>query len=165
MYFFCTVYICIYLAPLCRILAYWLMLSVLNTTLNKDYSILFYSVYGTITLHMGVNWSALATQKNHTLYCRSTNIWNIHILQVIHVNQLSCNYCIVCMNLSIIHVTRFNEALVKATYDRWKNIARNWRTYTLLLALHITWPQMARRSVINEFSAVDICNTEFAYFS
>ena len=27
---------------LCPILAYWLMLSVLNTTLNKDYSILFY---------------------------------------------------------------------------------------------------------------------------
>ena len=26
------------------ILAYWLMLSVLNTTLNKDYSILFYSI-------------------------------------------------------------------------------------------------------------------------
>ena len=35
---------CIYFALLCRILAYWLMLSVLNTTLNKDYSILFYSI-------------------------------------------------------------------------------------------------------------------------
>ena len=31
---------CIYFIPICRILAYWLMLSVLNTTLNKDYSIL-----------------------------------------------------------------------------------------------------------------------------
>ena len=28
----------------CRILACWLMLSVLHTTLNKDYSILFYSI-------------------------------------------------------------------------------------------------------------------------
>ena len=40
----CTLLHCIYFAPLCRILAYWLMLSVLNTTLNKDYSILFYSI-------------------------------------------------------------------------------------------------------------------------
>ena len=38
LYIFCTCmsYMCI--------LAYWLMLSVLNTTLNKDYSILFYSL-------------------------------------------------------------------------------------------------------------------------
>ena len=113
----------------------------------------------------GRKLKCLSYTKNHTLYCRSTNIWNIHILQVMHVNQLSCNCCIVCMNLSIIHVTRFNEALVKATYDHWKNIARIWRTYILLLALHITWPQMARRSVIDGFSAVDICNTEIAYFS
>ena len=40
----CTFLHCIYFAPLCRILAYWLMLSVLNTTLNKDYSILFNSL-------------------------------------------------------------------------------------------------------------------------
>ena len=40
----CTFLHCIYFAPLCRILAYWLMLSVLNTTLNKDHSTLFYSI-------------------------------------------------------------------------------------------------------------------------
>ena len=40
----CTYMHCIYFAPICRVLAFWLMLSVLNTTLNKDYSILFYSM-------------------------------------------------------------------------------------------------------------------------
>ena len=42
LYIYCTFLHCIYFAPVCRILAYWLMLSVLNTTLNKDYSILFF---------------------------------------------------------------------------------------------------------------------------
>ena len=53
----CTFLHCIYFAPLCRILAYWLMLSVLNTTLNKDYSILLYSIlfYKTVTVHLQVN--------------------------------------------------------------------------------------------------------------
>ena len=40
----CSFLHCICFEPLCRILTYWLMLSVLNTTLNKDYSILFYSI-------------------------------------------------------------------------------------------------------------------------
>ena len=54
----CTFLHCIYFALLCRILAYWLMLSVLYATLNKDYSILFYSIlfYSNIVSHwLGTN--------------------------------------------------------------------------------------------------------------
>ena len=46
----CTHLHCIYFAPICRILAYILMLPVLNTTLNEDYSILGVNKGGHLTL-------------------------------------------------------------------------------------------------------------------
>ena len=76
--FYCTFLHCIYFAPVYRILAYWIMLSVLNTTLNKDYSILFYILfYGNTDL--GQHWLRLGL----VAWWHQAITWtNIHLTSV-----------------------------------------------------------------------------------